>query len=409
MLLAFVATAATARELGPESFGIFSLAITYQATIGRLVTFNAWQAVVKYGSEAELRYDLAGLRQLAKFGFSLDITTSILGVVLAWLLSSLMISLLGWGAEIQPYLLLSSLIGLFAWSGTPIGLLRLYDRFDLLGFNTAMGAVLKLMATMWCVISQQDVFGFLLTYVLASILGHLLQIISSLWVAQRNGIGGFIHEPMNGLRYKYPGIWDYVWTTNLHSSVRMLTREADELVVAALTSPSAYGLFKVAKQFSRILPIVVDPLTQAIYPELARLWAEGNNRVFKSTIKRAGFIASAFAISAWLGFSLVGSWLVLWIFGPEYQDAHMIAVVYMLALVIALCTFPIHPALLAMGQPKTAFKVLVVATCAYFVALIISLQVLGIVGAAVSYLVFYLLWAAIMLIYLTRSTKKRLH
>ena len=42
-----IAAILTARALGPANYGILALVLVYEATIGNLVTFNAWQAVIK--------------------------------------------------------------------------------------------------------------------------------------------------------------------------------------------------------------------------------------------------------------------------------------------------------------------------------------------------------------------------
>jgi O-antigen/teichoic acid export membrane protein len=405
MMLGFATTALTARELGPDNYGVFALATTYQVTMGRLVSFNAWQAVIKYGSGSLHHQDASGLRQLMKLSFGLDISTAIVGTGLAWLLGNIVLSLLGWDPKIQPLLLIASVIVLFSWNGAPIAILRMYDRFDLLGYSAVLSAVMNLMGVGWCVLAQQDLMGFVLAYVLSHIAGQLFQTIASLWVARENGIGNFIREPMKGLRHKFPGIWDYVWTTNFHSTVRLLSKQADELIVAGLTDPSAYALFKVSKQFARILPMIVDPLTQSIYPELARLWAASNRQGFVAVIKRTTLLVSVFSTCAWLGFLGLGSWLIVWIFGPAYQSAYLITVIYLLALVIAVSTFSMHPAMLAMGQPKAAFKVLLSSTLVYLVILYFSLNAMGIIGAAVSYLIYYIIWVTLMLTYYRHSIR----
>lgn len=400
IILGFIATALTARLLGPENYGIFALALVYQVTISRLVSFNGWQALIKYGAECLHRDDLPGLRQLIKIGFCVDIGTAVFGAGLALFLSDFVVYFLGWQQNIRPLLLLSSVTLLFSWNGTPVGLLRLYNRFEILGGIAVFSALVRLAGVGWCLLTSQDVVGFILIYVLSTSIGQLFQTIVSLWVCSKNGVGNFIFEPVTDISKKFPGIWDYIWTTNFHSSIRMLTREADEIFIAGLTDPLAFGLFKIAKQFSRLFSMLIDPLTQSIYPELTRLWVSGDKRIFLSIIKRTTFFVSSIAIGIWFAFVLSGNWLVVFVFGTAYRDAYSIAVVYMLALILSLSTFSIHPTMLAIGRPRVALAILMVATCVYFAVLFFLLGLMGIIGAAISYLIFYIVWIGIMLIYL---------
>src|SRR3546814_17236584 len=50
-LISLAAIALTARALGPASYGILALAIAYVRVVERLVTFQSWQPLIKYGAE----------------------------------------------------------------------------------------------------------------------------------------------------------------------------------------------------------------------------------------------------------------------------------------------------------------------------------------------------------------------
>lgn len=399
-ILGFALTALTARALGPENYGFLALVLTYEQTVGKLVSFNAWQAVVKFGSEQLQANDWLGLRQLIKFGFCLDVSSAIAGTFLAMALSGPVITLLGWNQALRSSLMLFSVLILFSLDGTPMGVLRLFDRFDLLSYASVFSVIVRLFGVGWCLITKQGLHGFVWVYLVTGIIGQLYRVLAALWVVRRQGVGNIFKQSLKGIHHTFPGIWDYVWTTNLNSTIRMLSREADELIIAGLTTPTALGLFKIAKQFSRILPMLTDPLYHSIYPELSRLWAAGKKRHFLSLIRRTTLIVGGIAVSGWVGFLLLGKWLITLTVGVEYLDAYLVAVIYMLALVIALCTFSFTPAMLAIGLPANSLKALVLATALYFGALIVFVNTIGIVGASLSYIVFYIIWSAMMLYYL---------
>lgn len=402
--LGLVATILTARALGPRDYGVLALIIAYELTMARLVTFNAWQAVIKFGSEALQKGDDRALRQLIKFAFSLDISSAVVGTILAVGLAGPIVSLLGWNQSVRPLVVLYSLLILFTFSGTPVGVLRLFDRFDLLSYTAVLSALVKLTGVVWCSVSSQGLLGFVLVYLFTGIFGRLYGVCASLWVLHTRKTGGIMGEPLRGIRASFPGIWDYVWTTNLTMTVRLLSREADSLFIAGLTTPAALGLFKVAKQFASVLPKLSDPLSQSIYPELTRSRAQGNKRQFLSLIKRTTVFTSTAAFSGWLVFVLAGRWIIHLTVGPAYEGAYWVTVIYMLALVVFLCCFALTPSLLAMGLARKSFIANVVATVFYFALLIPLVRTWGVVGASLAYLGFFVLWSAIMLRYLSVST-----
>ena len=389
-----------ARALGPKNYGVLVLVLIYEQSIGKLVTFNAWQAIIKYGSEALHKEDSSGLKKLIKFGFSLDISSAFFGTILAMVLSGPVISLLGWDQSVRSLLVLISILILFSLNGTPIGILRLFDRFDLLSYSAVINTLARLGGVAWCLLTKQGLFGFVLVYLITGIVGQLYQVFASLWVLRQHHLAGFFFLPLRGFRHKFPNILAYVWTTNVHSTVRMLSREADGLIIAGLTTPEALGIFKIAKQFSRALQMLSNPLYQSIYPELSRLLATGKKKAFRSLIKRSSLLIGTISVCGWLIFILLGNWLIVRIVGSVYQDSYWIAVWYMLALVIATITFSFHPSMLALGLPLTSFKILAFATLVYFALLVPLVSIIGIIGASLSYIAFYLVWSITMFIYL---------
>lgn len=406
-IIGLVVAALTARALGPEKYGGFALVIAYVSTFSTLVTFNTWQAIIKFGAEAQQANDRAGLQQLIKFGFALDIGSGVIGAILAVALSGLVISVFGWAESIQELMIVYSLLTLFSLGGTPTGVLRLFDRFDLLSYSAVIAALIKLVGVSWCLWSNQDLLGFVVVFLFTGIIGQLYLVAAALWVIKLNGLFSFPIASLRGFRHKYPGIVDYVWTTNLYSSVRMLSRQVDELLVAALTTPSALGLYKIAKQFSQVLAMVADPLYQSVYPELSRLWAAKNIMKFRSLIKRSTLTASSIAITGWLFFVVFGQQITLLTFGPAYHDSYWLAVWYILAMVIAIVTFSFQPTMLAIGLPKESFKIQVIATIIYLLLLIPLVRWwFGIVGAAIGYIIYYIIWALLMFYSIRRHTSR---
>jgi O-antigen/teichoic acid export membrane protein len=405
-VLGLIAAVLTARALGPQNYGILALVMVYELTIGKLVTFNAWEAVIKFGSEALHADDRAGLRQLVKFGFALDIASAIVGTVLAMALAGPVIGLLGWDASVRPLLVLYSVLILFSLSGTPIGVLRLFDRFDLLGYTAILSSVVRLAGVFWCLVTRQALLGFVAVYLVTGIIGQLYQIFASLWVLKKQNITGIVAQPWRGIRGRFPGIADYVWTTNVNSTIRMLSREGDELVVAGLTTPAALGLFKVAKQFSHILPRLLDPLYHSIYPEFTRFAAAGKKCAFLSLLRRATLFVSVLALGGWFLFLLSGRWFVTSTVGTDYSQTYVVAAVYMLALIILIGGFALAPAMLSLGHPRRSLGAVCTATAVYFIALVPLVSCWGISGAAIAYVIFALIWLLMMLLLLQPSLHK---
>jgi len=406
-LAGLVSAVVTARTLGPASYGILTLVLTYEMVVGKLVSFNAWQAIIKFGSEATLADDWPALRQLLKFSLGLDLSSAAVGTILAIALSGPIIALLGWDTSIRSLLLLYSFLILFNLSGTAIGTLRLFDRFDLLSYSVVFSALVRLAGVLYCVLSGRQLFGFVLGYLITGIAGRMFLFLIALWNLRIEELKLIIRQPVRGIHTRFIGLWDYVWTTNLNAVVRMLSQEADGLIVAGLTTPTTLGIFKVAKQFASVLPMLADPLYQSIYPELSRLRAASSMNAFVSLMKRTAFLAGIAATSVWTGFIMFGKPLISVTVGPQYLEAYRVTLIYLAAMVIAISCFSLQPSMLAIGLPRNAFKALAAATTLYLLLLFPLVHTMGIQGAPVAYMAYYLVWAAMMFRYLRPHLKQK--
>ena len=115
---------------------------------------------------------------------------------------------------------------------------------------------------------------------------------------------------------------------------------------------AATGIYKVAKQFASIPLRFADPLQQAVYPDMARYWAEGNISQFQKTLLRMGALAGGGGITIWLGFLLLGEWVLELTVGPEFMSAHELFLVYMLGFLIFMFGIAFRPAMLSMGYRR---------------------------------------------------------
>ncbi|MCG5484571.1 MAG: oligosaccharide flippase family protein, partial [Sinorhizobium meliloti] len=72
-VIGLIGFALTARALGPAGYGILALCFSYTRAVERIVSFQSWQPLIKYGAHslAENADDATELRALLKFGLLL--------------------------------------------------------------------------------------------------------------------------------------------------------------------------------------------------------------------------------------------------------------------------------------------------------------------------------------------------
>ena len=396
-ILGIVTFAITTRILGPTQFGILVLITTYVSIVDKLLNFQSWQALIKYGSEALVRKSDDDFKGIVKFCTLLDAATAILGTVVAAVAVSWVGQWQGWESKTVWMAALYSFTILFNISGTPTGVLRLFNQFGLFSVLNIISAAIKFIGIVILLFIGADLLSVLLLWMVTTIIAELL-LLGLGWRELRiRGFNGFYKVSMGDISTRHPGVLGFILTTNLNSSIRMTSREIDTMIVGCTVGVEGAGLLKIAKQIAAVPAMLSDPLYQAIYPDLSKLWAGGNIKRFKQLVVRSGLVAGGAATIIWLGVILFGPLFIKLVFGAEYVAAQPVLVWYMLAMVIAIYGFPLHPAMLSMGRPKTTCWIHLLSTIAYFPLLFVFIKWMDLVGAGIAYICYYLLWSFIMM------------
>ena len=396
-VLGLASLALTARALGVEQFGILVLITTYVTIVSSLFTFQSWQAIIKYGADALEQKREQDFKSLIKFGFMLDGATVIVATVLASTVASFIGQWKDWDMQHVLMATIYSATILFHLNGTPIGILRLFDRFKKIAYQNVIAAIIKLLGVTIAYAMGTGIWGFLLVWAIVDILGKLVLIYFAFQELSHQKIHGVMQGSARNISNKFNGIWGFVWTTNINSSVRMTTREMDVMIIAVMLGPIAVGLYKIAKQFAAIIQRMIDPLYQSIYPELARLFSKGAIEEFVRFGGRASVLAGLIALGSWFVFYFFGDYIIRLTVGMAYSDAIDVMLWYMMAIVVAAVAFPLQPAMLSMGRPHMTFWVHMAGTVIYFAVLFSFLPVFGLIGAGIAYLIYYISWSLAML------------
>ena len=393
--MGLVALALAARHLDPAGFGLLALVQSYALTVNGLVNFQSWQAVVRHGAAYDLssEHGRAQTAGLLRFGFVFDASTAVAGAVLGALLAGpIGTALWDWDASMVLWAQLYCLVVLFDLTGTWTGALRLFDRFDLLAGHALVAAATKLGGVLWAISHDWQLPGFVAVWIAAELAGLFTSAALALWAAARLGVLTAPAPSLSEVAAQHPGIFGFLLTTNWHGTVRMLSKEADVLVVGGLLGPAGAGLYKIVKQVASLLSRAGDPLYQAVYPELARLWSADDRKGFRRLLNRCTLGGVALSVGAIGLFALLGRQAMTLVLQPEYAEAYMATLVYLVAMGLALSGFAFHPAALAMDRPAESFGVLIACTVLYFATLGPLTVTLGLEGAAAAYILFYVVW-----------------
>lgn len=400
-LLSLAALALVARGLGPELFGVLALVQAYSALLDRLFAFQTWQVVIRFG--ALTSHCDRSFGRVVSFAYKLDMASSAIAAISGALGVALAGRWFDYPEGVTSVAVLYCLASGTNWSSTGVGVLRLLDEFKAIATIRVLTAFVKLTCVAVVFAWSPSLLGFAMALVIPSLLLQAAIATAAVRRVRRQRL--LVPPNKTSGDVSYSDLWAFAWTTSASGAIRSLAREADILVVGALLGAALAGIYKLIKQSCAALNTLSDPLYQAIYPELSRMWAAGNTTAFYRLVLRGVLFSSLCCIGVALLALWFGRALFSTVFGPATADHGLSFLLYLSGTLVGIAGFPLQPAVLAKGAAKASLYAGIVATIALFGSMFMLAPYFGLPGVAASHLVYYFVWSTMVIRELARPSR----
>ena len=398
--------AIAARLLGVREVGVLILINAFAQLVGEVVKFNSWQTVLHYGSGALAGGDRDKLQRVVRFTLVLDLASSLVGVAIAVTAALLFGDRLGWTAPDSPKAALYCLTILVMASATPTGLLRLFDRFDLIAAQAPISSLVRLAGSGVAILLGASLGGFLIVWAAGiAVAWAYIAAQAILEMRRRDLLSGFrwFGAPLTqGL----PGAWRFAWATNFNSSLDVAFTHAITLAVGALAGPAPAALWRIGRQVADALAKPARLLIPALYPELARLHVSHGEHAMRRLALQVGVVGGGVGTVLLLVTALAGRPVLTLVMGPAFAPAASIMLWQVAAAVIGIWALPLDPMLVTLGRPGDSLKVRLVVAAALLASLPFMIGRFGITGAGAALVAAMAAMAAGMLLMLTRQPRR---
>ncbi len=377
------ALALAARVLGSEQFGILILIHAYALVVATVVRFNGWYAVIRYGTMCLSEGRRSDLQGVIRFTSLLDAGGAAVGALGAVAAAPLLGPWLGWQDVIELGQLYSLTI-IFNAVDTPMGILRLFDRFDLIAWLRLCSPACRCLGAIAAFALGGDLRVFLTIWFVAEVADAVL-----LWgfavreLARRGYLAGMSFT-VRGLSRPHPGIWRLLWSTNLNSTLGMVLGRMTTLVLGSALGPASAGFYSVATQFAAVFDRPVEMLRRTIYPELSRLSAVADVAAMRGLAVRSGLLVGTIMVPLVLVVATFAEWVLALVMGEGYIAAATVLSWLMVRQAILAFGFPLGLMLVSLGQATALLKVNLVTSMLYVALLMASLSLWGLDGAGIA-------------------------
>jgi len=392
-LASIVYLALAARFLQPEGFGTFVLIVGIAQLFAGVVGVQSWQIIVRFGALHVGKGDAAGARLLIHWCLLLEIAGAAGACILAVVCLQIAAPVFDWTDAIAGNATVFAIFILVCIRSTPMGVLRLDNRFAASAMADAMMPATRLIGAVIAVATGPTVASMLIAWAAseaASALTYWLFAAKG-WTrgAPAPGLQAIMAAPDTN-----PELVRFAVTTNALKAFTSFQQQLPLLAIGAVAGAAVVGQFRLAHQLGQSLRLISELIGRAAFAELAhaqaRLAGEGPGEEGKAVerkhpealhrgIGRAALVAAA----ALAGLAIiVGYPALLLIGGPAYVSAYPLLVLVALAASIDLAAVGYEPFLLARGRGDLALYVRAASVLALVAGLFTLLPLLGATGGA---------------------------
>ena len=380
-VMSFGATALMARALGPAEFGIVILIETYALLARGLFSFKQFQAIVRYGVPLHDANDTRALQRLLSVCKRIDRYASIISTVLALLLAQVIGKLMGMEQDHVILLTAYSLVLLATGNNTAIGILRLFDKFDILGQQMTVGPAITFtgVALAWWFDSPMSVFVAVLAF------AYTTENLYLSWCGRREYRQHFDRPVEGGLvslagMAEFPGLRHFLWVTYWQSNVDLVPKRISLMFIGYLLGATEAGLFRLARQISSLLSKPATLIRQVVFPDLTRSWHQGSDDFKLITYRIALISAGAGLLLVLVGY-FFGDLLLEVLFGKEFVGAAGLLTLMLLAGSFDLAAASLRSAAYAIGHAGKVLRLHILSAVIYLVLFIALTSQMGLIGA----------------------------
>ncbi len=365
-LIGLLSLIITTKTLPIADVGVILFLHAYMLFFAEVATFQSWQAVIRFGTKMRENKSIKSLIKLVRFCIALDFVGAIAAFILAVLglvfldklFAILPVFQNGELVEniqlIKPYGIIYCLLVLVHQNGASTGVFRLFDRFTPLAAHTLIMPVFRLVGVIIAAFGGFGLEGFLAAWFFGSLAGYIALPLFAMFELKSRNMLAFIFAKWPALKTDEKGLWPFVWKANIDASLATGTTHLPLLLVMPIFGPAYVGIYKVAEEIARLLSEAMLLLDRVIYPEYARMMNRGQSTdIWRIVIKAGAILLSAgLALSALV--ALFGPYLIPKIFGSDYIDAVVLAILLVLAASLTGVGAPLYPVFFAAGQPGQA-------------------------------------------------------
>jgi O-antigen/teichoic acid export membrane protein len=376
----------SARLLGVAGFGTLGTITIFVTVINKITSFRMGELVIKYVGEFNENNDQPRAAAVYKAAALAELIASLIAFGLIWLVAPLGALYFAKDVSLAPWFVVYGgiiLANLITESST--GLLQLFDRFRrMAGLNVLQSVVtLCLIILAWW--QNTGLLGVLVAYLCGKVISAVGLTLAAQVEATRRWGRGWWKASIGLLRPHARELVKFAVSTNLSSSLSLISRDSGILWVSYFSNPTQAGYYKLAMALANYIQLPIAPMPQATYPEMSRAVARRKWADFRYLMRTGTRLAGGYSLLVALGLVLLGRPLIQILYTDAFLPTYPGLVILLIGIVFSSALYWARSSLLSLGLADYATKVNFLVTVVSVIGLVTLLPKFGFIGSALIY------------------------
>lgn len=188
-------------------------------------------------------------------------------------------------------------------------------------------------------------------WILGELVGWFIVMFEGWRELRRHDLGDFMGADVRSIEVRHPGLWRFAIVTNVSLSVRMASKEIDDLVVGISSRSMRSGSIGSPSNSPSCSALSTTRSLNRSTPDLSRYAAAAEWANFRAAFLGGMRVAALVVIPGWLVLVFGGRWLISITSGPEFADAHGALIFYALGVSIAAVCHGLSSLPMAVNRP----------------------------------------------------------
>lgn len=396
------------RSFGAADLGMLLLLVAYLRVFAEVLKFDSWQAVLRFGVIAAENTDNARLRRLLGLTIGVDLTAMLTGILVSILLLPQAAVWFGWGEQISRLAPWFMILIVFVTHATPNGVMRLFDRVEVLALQHGLNATIRLALVLLAIVLGGGVHHLAMAWAGGFIISaSMTMIVCARELMKRDLI------PKVSLRFRrtaaqFPGIWHFLLMSNLLTIAPLAINHLTTLLVGAQLGATQAAALQLARQFSTGLSSPARMLGALLLPDFSRLSGHGNWAGLRDVLKQQFKVTTISVLGLGVVLFAVLPLVIEALFGAEMLVHVWLFRLMLIAALINILTFSLYHALFSANKGGTALLIEIFGMAVYAVILLAGLPGMGLIAAGVATIAFSATSRGLALFIGGRLLKKRI-